>query len=129
MNYNCINEELYHLLNVILIANKRNIFLAPVKLYLQGKNNLRKILDYSIEQIKQNFITFNSLLNKKNILTYFESKENPYYIYLKQFFFQINKNEALVEDIFYNYFNDKFDINNDENCTQIDSVFQDFVLS
>ena len=127
LNYNCINEELYHLLNVILIANKRNIFLAPVKLYLQGKNNLRKMLDYSIEQIKQNFITYNKVNTNKNICTFFESKENPYYIYLKQFFFQINKNEALVEDIFYNYFKDKFNVESDEDCAQLISVVQDFV--
>ena len=127
LNYDCLTEELYHLLNVTLIANKRNVFAAAVKSYLQGKNNLRKMLDYSIEQIKQNFITYNKVNTNKNICTFFESKENPYYIYLKQFFFKINKNEALVEDIMYNYLKDKLNITSDEDCAQLISVVQDFV--
>ena len=127
LNYDCLTEELYHLLNVALIANKRNVFAAAVKSYLQGKNNLRKMLDYSIEQIKQNFITYNKVNTNKNICTFFESKENPYYIYLKQFFYKINKNEALVEDVMYNYLKDKLNITSDEDCAQLISVVQDFV--
>ena len=127
LNYNCLDEELFGFLNENLIWNKRNIFLAPTKLFLQGKNNFRKMFDNSIEKMKNFFEKYKIIYPDKNIVTFFESKENPHYVFLKQFFINNVKKKDLIEDIFYNYLKDKLNIINDVECAQLISVVQDFI--
>ena len=128
LNYNCLNLELINLLSNDLIFNKSNIFIASIKMYLQGKNNLRKMFDVYTDQMIINFNNYKLIFPDKNIINYFESKDNFYYAFLKQFLTNQKKDEALTVDIFYNYFKDKFNIQNDEECAQLIEAIQEFVV-
>ncbi len=97
-------------------------------MYLQGKNNLRKMFDVYTDQMIINFNNYKLIFPDKNIVNYFESKDNFYYAFLKQFLTNQKKDEALTVDIFYNYFKDKFNIQNDEECAQLIEAIQEFVV-
>ena len=123
-NFRSLNDELINLLNTNLVWNKRNIFLVPIKVYLQGKKNRRIIFDMYIEQIKQKYDIYKIENPNKNIITYFESKENIYYIFLKIYWFDQHKDDPLIEDTLYNYLKDKLNIINDDDCSQLLSSVQ-----
>ena len=128
-NFCCLNQELLDLLNTNLIYNKKNIFYSTIKLYAQGKKNIRKIFDIQIEKMK-NFYENNYVKKypEKNIITFFESQENSNYSYIKQFWFKQPKDldQPSREDVLYNYLKDKFNINNDDECCELLSAVQDF---
>ena len=126
-NFRSLNDELINLLNTNLVWNKRNIFLVPIKVYLQGKKNRRIIFDMYIEQIKQKYDIYKIENPNKNNITYFESKENIYYIFLKIYWFDQHKDDPLIEDTLYNYLKDKLNIINDDDCSQLLSSVQNML--
>ena len=127
LNFKWLNAELFNILNNNLVFNKNNIFIVSVKMYLQGKYNLKTMFDIYTESTIVNFIQYKLIFPENNIISYFQSKENIYYAYLKQFLMNQKKDQSLMVDIFYNYFKEKFNIESDDECAQLIGVIQFFV--
>ena len=127
LNFKWLNAELFNILNNNLVFNKNNIFIVSVKMYLQGKYNLKTMFDIYTESTIVNFIQFKLIYPENNIISFFQSKENIYYAYLKQFLMNQKKDQSLMVDIFYNYFKEKFNIESDDECAQLIGAIQFFV--
>lgn len=126
-NFTSLNDELITLINNELIWNQKKLFIVSVKIILQAKKNRRKYFDMYIEKMKQLYQKNKIYSPERNIVTYFESNESGTYNFLKQFWFKEPENDPLLVDVIYNYLKDKLNITNDNECSQLLSVTQDFV--
>ena len=130
--FGSLNEELIDLINTNLVFDKRNIFIVPDKVYLQGKKNKRIITDIYIEKMKKMYEMYKLVNQKyKNIVAYFESPENRFYLILQYYWAKISDkdNEYLVENTFYNYLKDKLNVTNDDDCSQLLLAVQNLIYS
>ena len=130
--FGSLNEELIDLINNNLVFDKRNIFIVPDKVYLQGKKNKRIITDIYIEKMKKMYEIYKLANQKyKNIVAYFESPENRFYFILQYYWAKISDkdNESLVENTFYNYLKDKLNVTNDDDCSQLLLAVQNLIYS
>ena len=130
--FGSLNEELIDLINNNLVFDKRNIFIVPDKVYLQGKKNKRIITDIYIEKMKKMYEMYKLVNQKyKNIVAYFESPENRFYFILQYYWAKISDkdNESLVENTFYNYLKDKLNVTNDDDCSQLLLAVQNLIYS
>ena len=130
--FGSLNEELIDLINNNLVFDKRNIFIVPDKVYLQGKKNKRIITDIYIEKMKKMYEIYKLVNQKyKNIVEYFESPENRFYLILQYYWGKISDkdNEYLVENTFYNYLKDKLNVTNDDDCSQLLLAVQNLIYS
>ena len=130
--FGSLNEELIDLINNNLVFDKRNIFIVPDKVYLQGKKNKRIITDIYIEKMKKMYEMYKLVNQKyKNIVAYFESPENRFYLILQYYWAKISDkdNESLVENTFYNYLKDKLNVTNDDDCSQLLLAVQNLIYS
>ena len=128
-NFNSLNAELIFFLNSELIYNKKGIFPILIKTYLQAKKNLRKLFDANILIMKLNYVNYKIKYPEKNIINYFESYENNIiYSQLQLLYKDQPKNNPLLLDTIYNYLKDKFEINSDEECSQLLMAVQDFLM-
>ena len=128
-NFNSLNAELIFFLNSELIYNKKGIFPILIKTYLQAKKNLRKLFDANILIMKLNYVNYKIKYPEKNIINYFESYENNIiYSQLQLLYKDQPKNDPLLLDTIYNYLKDKFEINSDEECSQLLMAVQDFLM-
>ena len=130
--FGSLNEELIDLINNNLVFDKRNIFIVPDKVYLQGKKNKRIITDIYIEKMKKMYEMYKLVNQKyKNIVAYFESPDNRFYLILQYYWAKISDkdNESLVENTFYNYLKDKLNITSDDDCSQLLSAVQNLIYS
>ena len=130
--FGSLNEELIDLINNNLVFDKRNIFIVPDKVYLQGKKNKRIITDIYIEKMKKMYEIYKLVNQKyKNIVAYFESPENRFYFILQYYWAKISDkdNESLVENTFYNYLKDKLNVTNDDDCSQLLLAVQNLIYS
>ena len=130
--FGSLNEELIDLINNNLVFDKRNIFIVPDKVYLQGKKNKRIITDIYIEKMKKMYEMYKLVNQKyKNIVAYFESPENRFYLILQYYWAKISDkdNEYLVENTFYNYLKDKLNVTNDDDCSQLLLAVQNLIYS
>ena len=130
--FGSLNEELIDLINNNLVFDKRNIFIVPDKVYLQGKKNKRIITDIYIEKMKKMYEMYKLVNQKyKNIVAYFESPDNRFYLILQYYWAKISDkdNESLVENTFYNYLKDKLNVTNDDDCSQLLLAVQNLIYS
>ena len=130
--FGSLNEELIDLINNNLVFDKRNIFIVPDKVYLQGKKNKRIITDIYIEKMKKMYEIYKLVNQKyKNIVAYFESPDNRFYLILQYYWAKISDkdNESLVENTFYNYLKDKLNVTNDDDCSQLLLAVQNLIYS
>ena len=130
--FGSLNEELIDLINNNLVFDKRNIFIVPDKVYLQGKKNKRIITDIYIEKMKKMYEIYKLVNQKyKNIVAYFESPENRFYLILQYYWGKISDkdNEYLVENTFYNYLKDKLNVISDDDCSQLLLAVQNLIYS
>ena len=130
--FGSLNEELIDLINNNLVFDKRNIFIVPDKVYLQGKKNKRIITDIYIEKMKTMYEMYKLVNQKyKNIVAYFESPDNRFYLILQYYWAKISDkdNESLVENTFYNYLKDKLNVTNDDDCSQLLLAVQNLIYS
>ena len=130
--FGSLNEELIDLINNNLVFDKRNIFIVPDKVYLQGKKNKRIITDIYIEKMKKMYEIYKLVNQKyKNIVEYFESPENRFYLILQYYWAKISDkdNEYLVENTFYNYLKDKLNVISDDDCSQLLLAVQNLIYS
>ena len=130
--FGSLNEELIDLINNNLVFDKRNIFIVPDKVYLQGKKNKRIITDIYIEKMKKMYEIYKLANQKyKNIVAYFESPDNRFYLILQYYWAKISDkdNESLVENTFYNYLKDKLNVTNDDDCSQLLLAVQNLIYS
>jgi hypothetical protein len=130
--FGSLNEELIDLINNNLVFDKRNIFIVPDKVYLQGKKNKRIITDIYIEKMKKMYEMYKLVNQKyKNIVEYFESPDNRFYLILQYYWAKISDkdNESLVENTFYNYLKDKLNVTNDDDCSQLLLAVQNLIYS
>ena len=130
--FGSLNEELIDLINNNLVFDKRNIFIVSDKVYLQGKKNKRIITDIYIEKMKKMYEIYKLVNQKyKNIVAYFESPDNRFYLILQYYWAKISDkdNESLVENTFYNYLKDKLNVTNDDDCSQLLLAVQNLIYS
>ena len=130
--FGSLNEELIDLINNNLVFDKRNIFIVPDKVYLQGKKNKRIITDIYIEKMNKMYEMYKLVNQKyKNIVAYFESPDNRFYLILQYYWAKISDkdNESLVENTFYNYLKDKLNVTNDDDCSQLLLAVQNLIYS
>jgi hypothetical protein len=130
--FGSLNEELIDLINNNLVFDKRNIFIVPDKVYLQGKKNKRIITDIYVEKMKKMYEMYKLVNQKyKNIVEYFESPDNRFYLILQYYWAKISDkdNESLVENTFYNYLKDKLNVTNDDDCSQLLLAVQNLIYS
>ena len=130
--FGSLNEELIDLINNNLVFDKRNIFIVPDKVYLQGKKNKRIITDIYIEKMKKMYEMYKLVNQKyKNIVAYFESPDNRFYLILQYYWGKISDkdNEYLVENTFYNYLKDKLNVISDDDCSQLLLAVQNLIYS
>ena len=96
---------------------------------MQAKKNLRKLFDANILIMKLNYVNYKIKYPEKNIINYFESYENNIiYSQLQLLYKDQPKNDPLLLDTIYNYLKDKFEINSDEECSQLLMAVQDFLM-
>jgi len=108
-NFGSFDSSLYlYLFNELL--SKTKIFNYSMNKCLRGRGNRRKIFDTYVELVKKNFE--NNQDNKNifgNIYVYFSSNtNNNYYFYLKQMWFNEERDSPSLYNVLINYFRDKF---------------------
>jgi hypothetical protein len=110
-NFGSLENSLYlYLYNELL--SKSKIFNYSMTTCLRGKGNRRKIFDVYIELVKTYFE--NNPDNRNifgNIYVYFSSNTTSnYYFYLKQIWFNEERDSPSLYNVLINYFRDKFPV-------------------
>ena len=123
--YSLSEESVIYLFNNLILSTK--IFPLTTQFCFQAKNNCRKWFDAFVKLMKEQFVDYKTRYPEKNIITYFESPENIYCIYLKIYLMHYQRSDPLVLDTFYNYFKNKFEVINDDECSQLLSAVQDLL--
>ena len=127
INFNSLNNELVIFVYYSLIWNKVHPFYVLTTVFFLGKNNLRKIFDAFIEQMKLTYTKYKLKNPEKSIINYFESPENYLGFTLKLYFFYLPRNDSLFKDTVYNYLRDKFNLKTDEECSELLSAVEDLI--